>query len=214
MGSSAKTDRRSRQGIESRRRILDATLELAHELGYTATSISKVSERSGLPASSVYWHFANKDALFAAVIDESFEGWLAAMPEWTPPLPGEDIGALAAERIRSAVASIATNPHFWRLGLMLSLERQPIEPSARQRFVEIRSRVLDDLTRFWQHALADRGEPHLDEPGLGGRCRLLARFTMATADGLFIAAQTEGDDDLDHLADLLATSVTAAALAG
>lgn len=208
MSSSAKTDRRSQQGVESRRRILDATLELAHELGYTATSISKVSERSGLPASSVYWHFTNKDDLFAAVIEESFEGWLDAMPRWEPPRPGEDVEALAGARIHAAVASIATNPHFWRLGLMLSLERQPVEPTARQRFVEIRARVLDDLARFWHHVLTHRGEPDT-----GDRSRLLARFTMATADGLFIAAQTEGQEDLDRLADLLAASVTAAALA-
>src|SRR5512144_2158285 len=42
---SAKTDRRSRQGIESRQRILDATFEIAQELGYQGTSIAKVSAR-------------------------------------------------------------------------------------------------------------------------------------------------------------------------
>jgi hypothetical protein len=35
---------------------------------------------------------------------------------------------------------------------------------------------------------------------------------MATADGLFIAAQAEGEDDLPGMADLLADSLEAAAL--
>src|SRR5262245_56203989 len=64
--------RQRRQGTESRLRILEATFELAHELGYQGTSISKVVERSGLPVSSVYWHFADKDALFAAMIQHSY----------------------------------------------------------------------------------------------------------------------------------------------
>jgi len=61
-----KTPRRSRQGQESRQRIIDATFEIAHEQGYQGTSIAKVSARSGLPASSVYWHFADKADLLAA----------------------------------------------------------------------------------------------------------------------------------------------------
>ena len=74
-----------RQGVQSRRRILEATFDLAQELGYQGTSISKVVARSGLPASSVYWHFADKDALFAAMIHHSFEQWRATLRKWTPP---------------------------------------------------------------------------------------------------------------------------------
>ena len=198
-----RTERRSRQGAESRLRILEATFALAHELGYSGTSISKVVERSGLPASSVYWHFADKDALFEAVIQHSFEQWRAAMRRAGEPPAGGGRRAALGARVRSAIDSIAASPEFWRLGLMLSLERQPVERRARRRFQEIRRHVIDSMARFWRRALPaghDKGLP-----------LLLARFSMATADGLFVAAQIDGDQDYQLMADLLVDSLEAAA---
>lgn len=198
--------RARRQGVESRRRILEATFELAHELGYQGTSISKVVERSGLPASSVYWHFADKDALFAAMIRHSFEQWRAALPRWTAPDGTVSRRDEVAARIRSAIASIATNPEFWRLGLLLSLQRQPAERQARHLFKEIRRRVIANMASFWRHVLppgAARRAPDLPER--------LARLTMATADGLFVSAQIDGKRDLDRFADLLADMLEAVA---
>lgn len=209
-----KTSRRSRQGQESRQRILDATFEIAHEQGYQGTSIAKVSARSGLPASSVYWHFADKDALFAEMIQHSFDQWQAAMPPWTPPAPGQRRADALALQIRSAIDSIATSPEFWRLGLMLSLERQPVEPRARARFLEIRQRVQAGMARWWAGVLP---EGHRERsPGLP---ELLARFTMAASDGIFISVQVdddragpgEADDARRRLAELLADSLEAAA---
>ncbi len=198
--------RQRRHGAESRLRILEATFELAHELGYQGTSISKVVERSGLPASSVYWHFADKDALFAAMIQHSFEKWRANLPKWTAPARGASRRDELAARIRSAIGSIATNPEFWRLGLLLSLQRQPVEPQARLLFKEIRRRVIANMASFWRHALPpghERRAPNLPE--------LLARFTMATADGLFVSAQIDSDYDYSRLADLLAEMLDSAA---
>ena len=68
--------RKRANGEASRERILDAAAEIAGERGYEGTSINLVSERSGLPASSIYWHFTNKDELVAAVIDRSFHTWV------------------------------------------------------------------------------------------------------------------------------------------
>ena len=39
------------------------------------TSIALVSAKCGLPASSIYWHFKDKDDLIAAVIERSFAQW-------------------------------------------------------------------------------------------------------------------------------------------
>lgn len=57
--------------IESRERILDATIEITSRRGYHGTSTAAVSKRSGLPASSIYWRFKNKDDLIAAVIQRT-----------------------------------------------------------------------------------------------------------------------------------------------
>lgn len=207
---SPRTDRRSRQGLESRQRIIDATFAIANELGYQGTSIAKVSARSGLPASSVYWHFADKDELFAEMLQSSFDQWNEAMPSWdSSPVSASDVPSrheVVTHQLRSAVASISTSPEFWRLGLMLALERQAIEPVARKRFVEIRRSVLETLAAFWASALPPRVIER--SPGLP---ELLARFTMATTDGIFISAQVDSPYELSMLADLLADSLEAAA---
>lgn len=98
-----RTERRKRSnGVESRQRILDAAVEISGERGYEGTSIAAVSATCGLPASSIYWHFKDKDDLIAAVIERSFETWLAAVelpgrrrarcwsasPPWPPEWPG------------------------------------------------------------------------------------------------------------------------------
>lgn len=199
-------DRGRKQGAQSRLRILEATFELAHELGYQGTSISKVVQRSGLPASSVYWHFADKDALFAAMIQHSFEQWQAGLPKWAAPGKDRDRRAELGARIRSAIASIASNPEFWRLGLLLSLQRQPAARQARLLFKDIRRRVIDNMAAFWGHVLPagyNRRAPDLPH--------LLARITMATADGLFVSAQIDRDCDFNLFADLLADMLEAVA---
>lgn len=196
-----------RRGAESRLRILEATFALAHELGYQGTSISKVVERSGLPASSVYWHFADKDALFAAMIHHSFAQWAASLPGWSAPAGTVSRRDELARRIRSAIASIATSPEFWRLGLVLSLQRQPGELQARRLFKQIRRRVIANMAEFWRQVLP--GRPGRRTAGLPER---LARITMATADGLFVAAQIDSRHDHEHLADLLADMLESVAV--
>lgn len=202
-----KTDRRSRQGAESRLRIIEATFEIAAELGYAGTSIGKVSERSGLPASSVYWHFKNKDELFAEVIQHSFDEWNASFPDAEAPADPADRHGVLRANFRDMVTSISTSPEFWRLGLMLALERQAVEPTARRRFLEIRRMVLARLAEFWRATLPG------DTPKRTAQLpELLAQFTMATSDGLFVAAQAEGEANLQAVADLLADALEVLAI--
>ncbi len=202
---SPKTERRSRQGLESRQKIIDATFEIAAELGYGGTSIAKVSKRAGLPASSVYWHFANKDELLAEVIQHSFDEWNDSFPDPKPPTDESQRHAVLVQNFRDVARSLSSSPEFWRLGLMLTLERKEIEPTARRRFLEIRRRVLDRLADFWRAALPAAVQPeHLP--------RLMAQFTMAVTDGLFIATQAEDNIDPAELAELLADALEALAL--
>lgn len=203
---SPKTERRSRQGVESRQRILDATFEIAAELGYGGTSIGKVSKRAGLPASSVYWHFANKDELFAEVIQYSFDEWNDSFPDPKPPSDRAQRHSILVENLRDVASSLSSSPEFWRLGLMLTLERKAVEPTARRRFLEIRRRVLDRLVEFWRAALPTTGDQQEHFP------QLMAQFTMAVTDGLFIATQAEDGADPGALAGLLADALEALAV--
>lgn len=66
---------RRADGERSRQKILAAAAEIGAERGYDGTSIAEISRRCGLPASSIYWHFKDKDDLMATVIEDSFDAW-------------------------------------------------------------------------------------------------------------------------------------------
>jgi AcrR family transcriptional regulator len=194
--------RRTRpKGAESRERILDAAAAIAGERGFEGTSISLISERSGLPASSVYWHFKDKDELIAAVIDRSFGQWTDALS--SPMLVSE--GTTDEERFHLSMqrtgAAIAKFPDYLRLGLMLILERRPEEPTARGKFIEVRHVASDRARVLYTTAFADLTAADVES---------LVTITMALADGLFIAQEVD-EVVLSDVFDLVATAVLGAA---
>ncbi len=163
--------RRTRaDGRDSRERILRAAAEIAGERGYEGTSISLVSERSGLPKSSIYWHFENKDDLIAAAIDDSYRRWSESLTR--------SESRADESRIGHSMAMLEQFPDFIRLGLLLVLEQQPTEPTARARFVEIRAEVRDRFARFLQQT-----NPELSD----GDVEWLKRLAMVLTDGHFVA---------------------------
>jgi AcrR family transcriptional regulator len=192
--------RKRADGELSRERILDAATEIAAERGYEGTSIALVSAKCGLPASSIYWHFKNKDDLIAAVIERSFAGWLKA---WQVPDEGSPRDRLVAMAMQIAKA-LLDSPDFIRLGLMLALERRPVEPRARAMFLQARSHTYDALVE------TVRGlTPGLDE----AQIHQLVTYAIAGADGLFIAKEIGGDAvDLLELFELHAHALYDTAL--
>lgn len=170
---SARTTRAN--GRASRRQILHAAAQIATECGYQGTSISAVSKRSGLPNSSIYWHFENKEDLFIAVINDSYEQWnneLAAAHANTDREGGHNF-----ERLYVRLGQF---PDFIRLGLILTLERAPDgEGTARHRFLEIRQ----DSIRSLRVALL-RDYPDLDRK----QANALAALTLGLIDGSFVAS--------------------------
>lgn len=54
----------------SRTAILDAALELFSHRGYGATSMRDIAGRAGVSTGSVYHHFADKEAIFLALLEQ------------------------------------------------------------------------------------------------------------------------------------------------
>ena len=105
--------KKQQQGEQSRELILDATERLMATRGYAATSINDIRKASGLPPSSIYWHFGSKEGVLAAVMERGADRFFAAIPR------SEDVeGQLA---VLSTLQS--QHPDFLRLFYMLSLER-------------------------------------------------------------------------------------------
>jgi AcrR family transcriptional regulator len=106
--------RRAELEEETRRRITESTVALHEELGPAHTSISAVADRAGVRRSTVYRHFPNEDALFAA-----------CSSHWRAANPAPDPGAWSritdpAERTRTALHELyafyrRTEPMFTSL---------------------------------------------------------------------------------------------------
>lgn len=209
--SESGTARRTRaNGEQSRQRILDAATEVATERGYEGTTISLVSKKSGLPPTSIYWHFADKDAVIAAVLERSHDRWFHDAAAYVQPPEGSDVREHLTAAVRHDIIALTKHPEFLRLGLMLSLERRPSEPSARALFHEKRRESHAQLEATFTRLLGGLTESREASQGVA---RQLATLVMAAADGLFIAYQVAPDEiDLDSLMELFVGGVLDRAL--
>lgn len=89
------------RGARSREAILDAAAELMAGRGYAGTSISAICAASGLPPSSVYWHFRSKEGVLAAVLERMTD---RALGEFGTP---DTSGANLEERLDKLLAAMA-----------------------------------------------------------------------------------------------------------
>jgi AcrR family transcriptional regulator len=193
----AEPRRKRSNGEASQERILDAATEIAGERGYEGTSINLVSKRSGLPASSIYWHFKDKDELIAAVIDRSFTRWVEVLDSPAAGPDDTDLEARLHLTLQRTGSAIARFPDFLRLGLLLILERRPEEPTARAKFLEVRQATADRIRGFYGSYFAS-----LDAAAIES----LVTLTLALADGFFVASEVD-DIDLADAFDLMATAI-------
>jgi AcrR family transcriptional regulator len=193
--------RRRANGEASRERILDAAAAIAGERGFEGTSINLVSERSGLPPSSIYWHFHNKDELIAAVIDRSWDAWTAMLDRPAALPSGASPADVFHHVFRHTGRALVEFPDFLRLGLMLILENRPEEPTARAKFVQSRNATAARVRVFYDSFFAGLAATDITS---------LVTLTIALADGLFIAREADELDLADSF-DLVATAILGAA---
>src|SRR6185312_13200190 len=62
----------------TRRKILDAAIDVFGEVGYAAAGWGTIIERTGMTKGALYHHFDSKEALASAIIAEGSDTLLAA----------------------------------------------------------------------------------------------------------------------------------------
>jgi AcrR family transcriptional regulator len=118
--------RRAELEEQTRRRITESTIALHEELGPARTSISAIAERAGVRRSTVYRHFPDENALFAACSSH----WRAANP---PPDAGawaaiEDPAARTKTALRELYAFYASTQEMYSS----LLRDEPVVPIVQQ----------------------------------------------------------------------------------
>lgn len=107
------------EASRTRASILNASVRLFGQQGYTGTSMRDIAKAVGVLPGSLYAHISSKETLLLEIVDQGINGFLAAVePIAELPLPAE-------ERLRRAVRAhvevVANNPewslvvfHQWR----------------------------------------------------------------------------------------------------
>ena len=69
----------------TRRFLLEAAAALFDERGYAGTSISDISAHSGRTSGAIYFHFASKEKLALAIVEEHFATWPQLINRYRKP---------------------------------------------------------------------------------------------------------------------------------
>jgi AcrR family transcriptional regulator len=102
-----------------RRALIDASLVLIAQEGFSALTLREVARRAGVTHAAPYRHFADKEALLAAVAEEGFRSMASQMRERMAQVSGpvEQLGACGTAYVLFAVQNpshfrVMFGPHF------------------------------------------------------------------------------------------------------
>lgn len=167
----------------SRDRILEAAADLARERGVDGATIAKVCQNSGLPVSSVYWHFDDKDSLFAEVIRSSFARWTVSVPRWEVTRGTTLDGGLRRVLLGSA-RTFAEVPDFIRVGMQVVLDTGDQHSLTRTAYMEVRDQVSRAVAAWLREML-----PDVDPVAAGD----VAALVVAFSDGMVVSSLVHDD---------------------
>jgi AcrR family transcriptional regulator len=115
----ARKDQRQQRMSEARRElVLDAARSAFAEHGIEGANIREIARRAGYTAGALYSYFDNKEAIYAALLEESLERLGRAVLEAKAPIKGRTDRLLLA-RAQAWFAFYAAHPRDLDLGFYL-----------------------------------------------------------------------------------------------
>ena len=174
---------RSRETV---RQILEATVSMLEEEGFSGVTMQKIADRAGINVAAVYSYFPNKYQVIAELSRRSvverdeirrrqFDELLLRDGDWVENFAESlrDLAKLRAEQSGSAavMSALRSTPVLWQLS---------------QEALETVAERLEDFLR--------RADPDFD-----GDQRLRARVVSEAVSALFDFMQTSGKYDPDHI---------------
>jgi AcrR family transcriptional regulator len=111
----ATTGKRAAQGRATHDLLVEVAARLFAERGYEDTSIEDVLEQTGVSRGAIYYHFANKEALFVAAL-EQVEA--SVMSDLGAKLAGAPSAADALKAVSLGWLKIAADPGISRIMLI------------------------------------------------------------------------------------------------
>jgi len=130
-------------GLRTRAEIVAAAERHFAERGFEATRLEDIATEVGIRRAAIFYHFGDKQVLYAAVLDEVFRDWTEALPS----------GGSATERLEASLIGwidyVAQRPTVARLILREAASSQPGKVST---FVRAGAASVE-----WFRAVIDEG---------------------------------------------------------
>ena len=142
---------------ETRRRILDAAVEVFAEAGYHDATMEDIVRASGTSKGAIYGHFPSKEDLFFVLIDALVARLLGSVER---AIAGVSDPLLRADAALSSV--LATFARHRSLARILLIEMAGGNPSVSRKVLEVRERVVDFIARHLDEAVATGVIPPTD----------------------------------------------------
>jgi AcrR family transcriptional regulator len=176
--------------------------------GYAGTSLNDIADEVGIRRPSVLHHFPSKEALYRAVVLESFTAWLAIVDETVGPT-GE--GWPQVEKVlRAAFQFFEEHPEFVRLVRREALDGGPILAEE----IDVVLRPLFDKSASWLAQEMDAGRLRRYDPAqliLTGYGAVLSYLSDAPLAGALLSADPLSSNALaerrEHVFDVLRTAL-------
>ena len=160
--------------LSTRQRILDAASDLFIEKGYEGTSLREIAERVGVTKAALYYHFASKAEMVAALL-EPFED---IQRQWVSDLPDAPTDEEWADALGSVIDWMVDNRRLFQLF---------------DRNHEVFEHLHDEGSQH--HELHDRVGRILSNPAIEPR----RRIRMAASMGVSFAMAPMGDTPLTDI---------------
>jgi AcrR family transcriptional regulator len=172
---------------ERRAEILDRSLALFSERGYSETTVRMIAEAVGMSQGLLYRYFPSKDDLLLALFEQSMRDVRASFASAdTGTTPDEKIEQL----IRSAFAIVQANLRFWKLSYGVRMQTAVLAG-------------LGEALRGWTATIRQTLEAYLSEAGVADPATE-ARILFALIDGACQHYVLEPETyPLDQIADVI-----------
>jgi len=179
-----------RNAESTRLKILIAAFHEMHRHGYQGMRVDQVLEKTGLKKGALYHHFAGKQALSYAVLEELIEKRVQEL--WIVPLQSFEDPLIGIQTLYERIGETWSDEFFF-LGCPLNnlaQEMSPIDSGFRER--------IERFFQFWRDAFAkelERGQqlgivaPEVD-------CKQSAMFIIAAMEGILGMTKNQRDKTL------------------
>jgi len=123
--------------------LIDAAMDLFASYGYRGTSLARIARAAGVTKGALYWHFADKEEFFIAVVSKVLGEWELVFEKSRRATNAAEFRAEFGRMFDTMAALNEKNPWVSRLLLIIALESHKIGP-----------RVLRSMRRANLHGIA------------------------------------------------------------